>query len=106
MKPLPGFVTVTASPLTRGLAAPIHPVPVPGQTDTMAFDTQRDKVQQTRAISSLLELLEDSPDDDAVRSRVSATIRGLFAGTGDDMEFKFLDHETRKGMHRFMKVGR
>ena len=50
-----------------------------------------------------LESLEDPADDDAVRGRVSATIRGLFAGTGDDKEFKFFDQETPKGMHRFMK---
>ena len=101
VKPLTGLATVTASPLKRGLAAPIHPMP--GRTDTMAFDAQKDKVQQTRAIFSLLESLEDSPGDDAVRGRVGATIRGLFAGTGDDKEFKFLDQETRKSMHRFMK---
>ena len=69
----------------------------------MAFDTQKDIVQQTRAFFSLLESLEDSPDDDPVRGPVSATIPGLFAGTGDVKEFKFLDQETRKSMHRFMK---
>ena len=50
VKPLTGLATVTASPLKRGLAAPIPPMP--GRTDTMAFHTQKDKVQQTRAIFS------------------------------------------------------
>ena len=69
----------------------------------MAFEAQKDKVQQTRALFPFLESLEDSSDDDAVRGRVSATIRQLFAGTGDDKEFKSLDEEARKNMHRFMK---
>ena len=44
VKPLTGLATVTASPLKRGLVAPI--LPMPGRTDTMAFDTEKDKVQK------------------------------------------------------------
>ena len=103
VKLLTGFATVTASPPTRSLAAPIYPMPVPGRTDTMAFVTQRDKDQQTCGTFSLSGSLVDYLDDDAVRGRVRATIRELFPGTGNDKELKFLDQETRKSMHRFMK---
>ena len=102
---LTGLAHVGATQLTHSL----QPMPSSNaksphvQSSGQAMNDKRDKIQQAHDIFSFLDSYDESMGDDAVRGRVGATIRGLFSGSGDKKEFKFLDQGSRKSMHRFMK---
>ena len=99
---LTGSAHVGATQLTHSMP-PSNAKSPHVQSSGQAMNDKRDKIQQARDIFSFFDSYDESLGDDAVRGRVRATICGLFSGSGDEKEFKFLDKETRKSMHRFMK---
>ena len=92
---LTGLVHVGAARLTH-LMQPMRPSNTKSphvQSYGQAINDERDKIQQARDIFSFLDSYGDSIGDDAVRGQVGATIRGLFSGSGEVKEFKFLERE-------------